>query len=112
MIKKSTTQLVLALAAGGLLAGCAAAPNTGPVGSNPTGVSPQLVKAPPEFKDCVWWNSGSFKEVPEQMAAAGEQYCSSMNTENAQYKATGYHAFARDTNGYPIKGGAYYCVAQ
>ncbi len=117
MITKSTRILIAAASVLGLLAGCAGTTpgvgtDDGRVGSNPGGLSPQRVYAPPEFKNIVWLNVGSFEAVPEDLAAPGKEFCDRQNTDNEEYKAVGYHRYAMDTNSYPIKGGGYYCEAQ
>lgn len=117
MVKKSTCILMATAGALVLLAGYAGATpgvgtDTGQVGSNPGGLSPQRVYAPPEFKDIVWLNVGSFEAVPEDKAAAGREFCARHDTDTEEYRAVGYHRYAMHTDSYPIKGGGYYCEAQ
>jgi hypothetical protein len=117
MIAKSKRILLAAVSTLGLLSACAGTTpgvgtDTGRVESNPGGLSPQRVYAPPQFKDIVWLNVGSFEAVPEDLAAAGKEFCGHQNTDTEEYKAVGYHRYAMDTDSYPIKGGGYYCEAQ
>jgi hypothetical protein len=120
MITKPTRILIAALSAIGLLAGCSTTTtntaglgtDNGRVGSNPGGISPQQVYTPPEFKKIVWWNVGSFEAVPENLAAAGQEFCGCMDTDTVEYKATGYHPYARQVNSVPFAGGGFYCEAR
>lgn len=105
-----------ALVAAGVLSGCASqltgsGPFSGRAGSNPQGLSPQLVYEPPQFKQLVWWNAGSFQPVPEGLAAAGRDFCSCQDTDSVKYAAIGYHPYARSANGEPIAGGGFLCSA-
>lgn len=115
-MKKSYKAIILA-ACGAvvLLSGCATsspgALGTEKVGDFPGGLSPQWVKVPPEFTSNAWWNLGSFTEVPEDKVAAGDAFCNSANPDKAEFKAIGFHPFARGSDGYPIKGGGFVCQA-
>jgi hypothetical protein len=116
MVNKSTRILMVAAGVIGLLAGCATSTpgvgtNDGRVGSNPGGLSPQLVYEPPEFKKLLWRNVGSFEPVPESLAAAGREFCSCQDTDTVKYSAIGYHPHAMGTDSYPIKGGGFLCVS-
>ena len=113
---KSISVMAGALIAAGFLGGCASSlsgsgPFAGRVGSSPQGLSPQLVYQPPEFKKLVWWNAGSFQPVPENLAAAGREFCSCQDTDGVKYEAIGYHPYARSAGGEPIAGGGYLCAA-
>ena len=109
---KSIRIVAGAIFAAGLLGGCASSgPFGGTVGSNPKGLSPQLVYQPPEFKQLVWWNAGSFEAVPEDLAAAGQAFCSCQDTDSVKYAAIGYHPYARSADGKPIPGGGYLCTS-
>lgn len=115
MIIEPTRKLMAVLGIIGLLAGCATTnteglgTDNGRVGSNPGGISPQQVYAPPDFKQFVWWNVGSFEPVPERLVAAGQAFCGCQDTDTIEYKATGYHPYARQVNSVPFEGGAFYC---
>jgi hypothetical protein len=116
MINGSSRSLLFAFVVIGLVSGCASTksgsgPENGRVGSNPGGLAPQAVFEPPAFKSIVWWNVGSFQAVPESMEAAGREFCGCQDTESTKYVAIGYHPFARGTDGFPIKGGGFLCVA-
>jgi hypothetical protein len=113
---KSICVVAGALLAAGLVGGCASplsgsGPFAGRVGSNPQGLSPQLVNEPPTFKQLVWWNAASFQPVPEHLAAAGREFCSCQDTDRVKYTAIGYHPYARSAGGEPIAGGGYLCTA-
>jgi hypothetical protein len=118
MISKPTRILLAAAAAITTLGGCAInTANTaglgtddGRVASNPGGISPQQVYAPPEFKQVVWWNIGSFEAVPGDQAEAGKTFCGKQDTDKVEYVATGYHRYARQTTSAPFEGGGFYCV--
>lgn len=118
MINKSMRILVATASAIGLLSGCyttspnGIVENTKEIDIYPNGISPQRVNVAPEFKQQTWWNVGSFQAVPEKMAEAGLAYCNPMGIENAQDKAAGYHPYARDAGGYPIKGGGFICKSE
>jgi hypothetical protein len=120
MIIKQTSILLAALSAVSILGGCAVnTANTaglgtddGRVASNPGGISPQQVYAPPEFKEVVWWNIGSFEAVPAEQAEAGKAFCGKQDTDKVEYVATGYHRYARQTTSAPFEGGGFYCVAR
>lgn len=110
---KSICILSAAVLATGFLGGCASSgPFGGTVGSNPRGLSPQLVYEPAEFKQLVWWNAGSFEPVPEHLAAAGRDFCSCQDTDSVKYNAIGYHPYARSASGQPISGGGYLCASE
>lgn len=116
MTETSARIQMLALVCVGALAGCATAipgldKDTGRVGSNPGGLSPQVVYEPPEFKQLVWWNAASFQPVPED-TPAGLAFCSCLGNADVKYVPIGYHPYARDSGGYPIAGGGYLCVAK
>ena len=116
MINGSLRRVLLAFAVAGLFSGCASmqpgsVPENGRVGSNPGGLAPQAVYEPPAFKSIVWWNVGSFETVPASMEAAGREFCGCQDTESTKHVAIGYHPFARGTDGFPIKGGGFLCVA-
>jgi hypothetical protein len=116
MFDRYTRILMAAAGVIGLLAGCATSTpgvgtDSGRVGSNPGGLSPQLVYEPPEFKRLLWSNVGSFEPVPENLEAAGRDFCSCQDTDNVKYTAIGYHPYAMGTDSYPIKGGGFLCVA-
>lgn len=116
MINPSTRTLMAVVGFAAFLAGCASSipgfdTNTGRVGSNPGGLSPQLVYEPPEFKKLVWWNAASFQPVSEDLAA-GREFCRCLDGEGLKYVAIGYHPYARNSGGYPIPGGGYLCVGK
>lgn len=116
MFSESRLVLTAATVFVGLLAGCAGltpgvGTDDGRVGSNPGGLSPQLVFEPPEFKNLLWRNVGSFEPVPENLSTAGREFCSCQDTDNVKYTAIGYHPYALGPDGYPIKGGGFLCVA-
>jgi hypothetical protein len=116
MFKGSLRSLLVAVAVVGLAAGCTSTKSgigtdNGRVGSNPDGLSPQAVYEPPTFKRIVWWNVGSFESVPESMEAAGREFCGCQDTDSTKHVAIGYHPLARGTDGLPIKGGGFLCVA-
>ena len=117
MINGSSRSLLFAFAVAGLVSGCASTKSvigtdSGRVGGNPGGLSPQAVYEPPAFKNIVWWNVGSFQSVPESMEAAGREFCGCQDTDSTKHVAIGYHPFARGTDGLPIKGGGFLCVAE
>lgn len=116
MFNKSTRTQMAVVGLVGCLAGCASSmpgfdTNTGRVGSNPRGLSPQLIHEPPEFKQFIWRNAASFEPVAED-SAAGREFCSCQDTKGVKYVAIGYHPHARGSDGYPIKGGGYLCVGK
>jgi hypothetical protein len=119
MINKSMRILVATASAIGLLSGCSTTSspdgimeNVKQTGVQPNGIAPQRVYMAPDFKYQRWLNVGSFQAVPEKVADAGLAYCNPMGTENAQDKAVGYHPYARDTAGNPIKGGGFICQSE
>jgi hypothetical protein len=73
-----------------LLAGCVTAP--GP-GDHEGAIPPRLV-----MKDNVktWDNAGNFGPVPVALAAKGAATCTTLNTKEVKYVATGYHSKAQD----------------
>lgn len=113
MKKNFIGMLAVVASAAALTAGCATsspgAIGTEKVGDFPKGLSPQYVKTPPEFTQFAWWNRGSFQAVPEDKAAAGQEACNKDSEDKEQFKAVGYHSFARGPDSYPIKGGGFYC---
>lgn len=116
MSNGSLRSLLLAFAVVGTVSGCASTKSgvgadNGRVGSNPGGISPQAVYEPPAFDRIVWWNVGSFQPVPDTMEAAGREFCGCLDTDSTKFVAIGYHPFARGTDGFPIKGGGFLCVA-
>jgi hypothetical protein len=94
------------LFASSLLAGCVTAP--GP-GAQEGSIPPRLV-----MKDNAktWDNVSNFGPVPVALAAKGATSCSSLNTQDAKYTATGYHSKAQDLDRKPFAAGGYYCVRQ
>lgn len=116
MTYRSARIHLLTVGFAGILAGCATAipgldTDTGRVGSNPAGIAPQLVHEPPEFKKLVWWNAASFQPLAEE-SAAGREFCRCLDGDGMKYVPIGYHPYARGSDGYPIRGGGYLCVAQ
>jgi hypothetical protein len=113
MNKNFIGMLVVVASAAALTAGCATS-SPGALGSEnvgdfPKGLSPQYVKTPPAFTQLEWWNRGSFQAVPEDKLAAGQEVCNKDSPDKTEFKVTGYHPYARGSDGYPIKGGGFYC---
>lgn len=104
MKKISTLFITLAFVAFG--SGCATF--AGP-GDKQASIPPKLINDQGTIR---WDNPGAFGPVPTNMAKAGEDACSLLNTKFTQFKATGYHAKAQGLDGQALKNGGYYCVAK
>lgn len=89
---------------GAIVIGCAATPVPG---AKPGDIPPRLVM---RNNVPLWDNPAAFGPVPAELAQAAQSVCSRLNTRDTQYKATGYHSKALNTNVEPIRGGGYYCV--
>ena len=104
---KSVKVTVLSLLAMSVLASCAITPS---VGDKPADVPPMLVVDAKDPKKNTWDKPGAFGPVPAELAANGEKVCSSLNTDNVQFKAIGYHPKAKGADGVAFQGGGYFCV--
>jgi len=104
---KSVKIAVLSLFAMSMLASCALSPS---VGDKPGDVPPKLVADAKDPKKNTWDNPASFGPVPLELAANGEKVCSSLNNENVQFKAIGYHPKAKAADGSAFPNGGYFCV--
>jgi hypothetical protein len=98
MKKNFIGMLAVVASAAALTAGCATS-SPGAIGT----------ETPPEFTYLAWWNHGSFQAVPEDKVAAGQELCNKDSPDKTEFKVTGYHPYARGSDGYPIKGGGFYC---
>ncbi|NJD24305.1 MAG: hypothetical protein FIB06_02760 [Betaproteobacteria bacterium] len=108
--------ILVAMAGAAVLAtGCSSTvlglgPHQGSPGETTRVLAPQLVKEPPAFEKLVWWNPGAFGQVPDDLKAAGQEFCGCMDTETVKYTAIGYHPYAMGPDSYPMKGGGYLCA--
>jgi hypothetical protein len=107
MIKAFIPSSVLTLCAAALLSACVIAPS---VGDRQGDTPPRLVTDPDNKPNLMWDNPKAFGPVPAEQAARGEQSCSSLNTKDMQFKATGYHALAQGVDGKSFVGGGFFCV--
>jgi len=97
------------LAMGILLVGCAQQP-----GNKQGDEAPQLLKINhkvdnKDVERLVWENAQSFGPIPARLAEKAERTCTALNTEQRHWRATGYHAKARDIAGKQLPGGGFFC---
>jgi len=102
-------QALLVSLTASVLAGCVVAPVPVSIGSKPADVAPQLVKTN-DGKSVTWDRPGAFGPVPAGLADSGATVCATFNTKDTQFKAIGYHPFAKDENGNVLIDGGYFCV--
>lgn len=101
---KMIKSMLLLAVMGGSFAGCAVGP-----GDKPADNPPRLVVA---NNSTFWDNVAAFGPVPESLEAAGRAVCSSLDTADVKFKATGYHPGAIGVDGQPFPDGGYFCVKE
>lgn len=79
------------------------------VGLEPASTPPRLVSNPVD-KSISWDKPSAFGPVPKNLEAKGNEICGTLNTNNAQYKAIGYHQNAEGLDGKALPAGGYFCV--
>lgn len=101
---KMIKSILLCAVVGFSIAGCA----TGP-GGQAADTPPRLVA---QNNTVVWDNPAAFGPVPEELAAAGQAVCGTLDTPEVQHKAIGYHPGAIGADGQPFPNGGYFCAVK
>lgn len=104
---KSVKVALVSLLSVSVLASCALTPS---IGEKPAEVPPQLKVNDKDPKKNTWDKPSAFGPVPAELAASGEKVCATLNTEDMQFKAIGYHPKAKNVDGSTFPSGGYFCV--
>ena len=107
----STLMKYATLTLGILLSGCAQQP-----GNKQGDEAPRLLKISEkvdgkQVERLVWENAQSFGPIPARLAEKAERTCTALNSEQRHWRATGYHAKARDVDGKQLPGGGFFCAS-